>query len=74
MIYLFQVSLLVFVLACTMRTEAFWPWSILSSGKSFIDLPPSLVAAGSGFVLYTLTNYSMLDYLLLIPGANYAIA
>jgi len=74
MIYLFQAILLVFVLACATLTEAFWSWSNWSGEMRLSNLFPKVVAAGSGFVIYSLVDYSMLDYLMLIPGVNYAIA
>lgn len=74
MAYLFQIILLVGVLACAMLTEAFWSCSKLSGEKSQINWYPKWVAAGCGLVVYSLVDYSMLDYLMLIPGAKYVIA
>lgn len=74
MAYLFQIILLVGVLACAMLTEAFWSWSDLGGEKRPGNWYPKLVAAGCGFVAYSLIDYSMLDYLMLIPGAKYVIA
>ena len=73
MAYFFQLILLVAVMAFAMLIEPFWSWSNLSGDKSITSMISALVAAGSGFVLYCLVDYSMLDYLMLVPGANYVI-
>ena len=74
MVYLFQAILLVAVLACVMLTEAFWSCSNFGSETSLNNLFTKLVVAGSGFLVYAFIDFSMLDYLMLIPGANYVIA
>lgn len=74
MIYLFQAVLLVFVLACAMMGEVFGLWSILRSEGNWTHSFCKSIAAGSGLVIYAALDYSMLDYLMLVPGTIYVIA
>jgi hypothetical protein len=73
MIYLFQVIMLMFVFACAMRIEAFWSWSGFNSGRTLNNLFYKSIAVWSGFLIYAFIDYSMIDYLMLVPGTNYVI-
>ncbi len=74
MSYLFQAILLVAVSAYAMLIEPLWSWSDLAGRKSFPNLFPQLAAAFFGFALYSLIDYSIFNYLMLIPGGNHVIA
>jgi hypothetical protein len=65
--YSLLAILLVFVLACAMMAEAFW--SSLHIGKDFTHSFHKSIATGIGFVIYAGINY-----LMIVPGANYVIS
>ena len=63
MIYSFQAVLLVFVLACIVMAEAFW--SGLHSEKNLRQSFHKSITMGCGFLIY-----AVIDYLMIVPGAN----
>jgi hypothetical protein len=71
MIYIFQATLVTLVLACAIRAKAPRLWSSLISEHNLLG---KSIATGSGFVIYAVMNYFMLDYLMLASGANFVIA
>ena len=65
--HLFKAILIVLVLTCAMMAEAFW--SSWRSEKSLSHSLRNSVAMGSGFIIY-----AGIDYLMIVPGADYLIA
>lgn len=70
MSYLFQIILLVSVLASALLADAFWSWTRFCLSNSFY----TLIAAGSAFAIYAGIDYLLLDYLMLAPGTIYVVA
>ena len=67
MSYLSQANLLVLVLTCAMTVEAFW--SSWHNGKDLPHAYSKSIATGICFLIY-----AGIDYLMIVPGANYLIA
>jgi len=65
--YAFKAVLIVSVLACIVMAEAFW--SSLHNKKSLLHSFYKSVVMGSVFLIY-----AVIDYLLIVPGANFLIA
>ena len=78
MIYVFQAILLVFLLACITLSGVLWSISHGDEGlRNEINLSHLLyksAAIGGGFAIYAVLDYAMLNYLMLLPGANYVMA
>jgi len=74
MIYLFQAILLVFVVAFTMTINVICSCSNYRGKKVLPSRWQNSIALAGAIVTYAVVNYSMLDFLMLVPGVSYVIA
>lgn len=65
--YLFEAILFVFVLTCLVTFETFR--SSLYGGKDLSQSIYKSITTGIGFIIY-----AGIDYLMIVPGANYVMS